>query len=463
MEDPTRTVCGVAAIAVAVVFAWGSASTATAESSVESGRELPETPAEYERFALERDPELREHYQRWRAARSEARAEASSWPQPSVGYRTFIDFWWHDDARALHRGRIGQRFPWPGVLEKAAEPARARAEAARHRFRARALEVVREVRFALVEVARIDEFLAIFRERREIYGDIAEIVDRNVESDRADYGDSLRVSTNRETNGDRIDALRSERRQTVAELREKLDLGAGVELTFDFERGRDPLDVPETSPDAGELIEAARTRHPELEARRAEADARVARAEYARAKRLPWPKLVLGVNSAPIRVPGRDFDRRTALLVDVSVPLPLFTEQYDREREQFERQREAVVARREGTERELAMRVEKSVARIDEKLRRLRRYRDELLPLAEDATEQTLQEIETGEESVTDYLLTFEQQLELETNVSEFRATVARERARLEMLTGGAFEARPDRESPTIEIGDVADEGEADE
>ncbi|MFB6373416.1 MAG: hypothetical protein ABEN55_09950 [Bradymonadaceae bacterium] len=67
------------------------------------GDDLPETPIEYERWALKQNPQLQTLYQRWQAARSEAKAEASNWPQPKVGYRTFIDGWWLEDAGLRHR------------------------------------------------------------------------------------------------------------------------------------------------------------------------------------------------------------------------------------------------------------------------------------------------------------------------------------------------------------------------
>jgi outer membrane protein TolC len=425
--------------------------------------ELPETPAEYERYALKRDLELQSRYERWSSARSEARAAGSRWPQPNVAYRTFLDAMWHDDARMMHRGMVSQRIPWPGVLDRAAEPAQLRAEALEHRFRSRALEVVFEVRKLLIETARIDETREILRGQRDIYRDVGELVDQNMESDLADYGDSLRVSTAREKIRDRLDALASERTQKVTELRNRLDLSADTDLTVRFEGGDDPLDVPQDAPDRENLIEAARNEHPDVAAVRAEADAERARAAYARAKRLPWPKLALGVQSSPIRMPGNEFDRRTALMIDVSVPLPLFLGQYRREGEQFERQRDAALVDSERVRRDVGTRVDRAVTRIEEKLRRLRRYRDELLPLADDATEHMLQKIETGERTVTDYLLSFEQELDLQTNVVEFRAAIAKERARLEKMTGGSFEADPERESPTIEIRDLSDEERDDE
>jgi outer membrane protein TolC len=413
----------------------------------------PETPIEYERRALKRDPQLQSLYRQWRASLSEASTEASKWPQPKVRYRTFIDGWWLENAALRHRGIVAQTFPWPGVLDEAADPAEARAASIVHRFQTRVLEVVFEVRRLLIDVARIDALLTILEEQRAIYGDVVGIVEETMKTDAADYADLLRVNTAREQIADRIDALEADRETRIADLRELLDLAPGVELTIDV--GGDLLNVDESVPKRDELVDAARKTHPSLEARRAMADARRERAEYARARRLPWPTLMLGLDSIPNRMMGSDFDRRLALMVDVSVPIPIFGAQYEHAEQRFEHERRAELSELEGHRRRLAEGIETAVTRIDEKVDRLKRYRQDLLPLASDATEQLLNKIETGERDVTDYLLSFEQELDLETNLVEFRATIATERARLERLTGGAFEAFPDRPSPEIDIRDA--------
>lgn len=444
-------------VLVVVVSVFVIAEATAQEPSNQATRDLPETPVEYERAALKNSPELEAVYERWQAARSEADAAGSQWPQPRVGYRTFIDGWWLEDPRLRHRGTISQKFPWPGVLEESADPAKKRAEAMTHEFRARVLEVVFEVREVLIDIARLEARRDILEEQRAVYGDVVGIVEQTMETGDADYGDLLRVNTAREKIADRLDSLESARRQRVADLRELIAVDAGTELPFDF--GDDGLlGVDGDLPDRQELVEEARTEHPSLAARRSRAEARVERAEYANQKRYPWPTLSLGVDSMPDRMRLSGYDRRTALMLHVSVPIPLFTSQYDNKQDQFQHQQDAVLAEREETALELTGRVEKSIERIDERRRRLSRYRDELLPLAGDATEHMLDKIETGERTVTDYLLSFEQELDLETNLVEFRATIATERARLERLTGGAFDAFPDRQTPDIEIRQLRDE-----
>jgi outer membrane protein TolC len=157
------------------------------------------------------------------------------------------------------------------------------------------------------------------------------------------------------------------------------------------------------------------------------------------------------------------YDRRTAFMLDLTVPVPIILGQYRQERSQFEHQRRSVLSHRDQRQVDLTSSIDAAVVRIDERRRRLRRYRSELLPLARDATEEMRQEIATGERDITDYLLSFQQEFDLETNVVEFRATIAQERARLEMLTGGALSSDDSSEDLDFDIRDARTPGADDE
>jgi outer membrane protein TolC len=449
----------VAAVAVAASILLVPMRSASAQE-VDNG-DLPETPAEYAAYALQQEPELKALYERWQAARNEAKASESNIPQPRLGYQAFVETW-VDNAGITHMGSISQTFPWPGVLEESADPAEKKAEALQHRFEARVLQTVFEVRTILIDIARVDELRAIYREQVAVYDDVRALVEQAMESDEADYGDLLRVNTAREQVVDRLDTLKSRRQQRVADLRDVLLLGPTVELTFDLEGEHDPMDIVETVPDREKLAKSARESHPALKAELARAESRIERAEYARAKRLPWPKVTVGVRSMPDRMAMGE-EQRNALMLGFSIPLPIFGAQYDYSYRQFEDEQDAQLAQRANTRSELVAGIDTAVTRIDEKLRRIERYRQELLPLANDATKQMLQKIETGERTVTDYLLSFEQELDLETNVVEFRAAVATERVRLERLTGGEYAAYPDRETPDIDINDARETDTNDE
>lgn len=431
---------------------------AVMDAAAAQGDELPEAPAEYERYALENNRALHAHYQRWQASLHEADAAAASWPQPSLDYTYKSDAMWADEPSPRHMATLAQQIPWPGVLDKSAEPARWKAEVHRHRFEEEVLGIVFEVREALIDIARLEAIADLVDEQREVYREVAGIIEEIMAVGNADYGDFLRVQLAEEKLADRLDTLESKRQQAVADLRQALDMGPNVELTFDFEdEGHDPLEVPEESPAMAVLVKHVQA-HPHLQTAHAEAQRARARGDYARARRLPWPTVRLGVENMP-SMRREEADRMTALVAGVSVPLPIFGGQYAEEERRFIGESEAVYEDHFAMHRDMTSQVEASHERVDEQLERLERYEDNLLPLAAEASEEILSQIEVGEEEVTDFLLSFREELDLEIGIVEARATLATERARLEQLTGGRFSAYPDRTTPTVAV-DEFKEGE---
>lgn len=399
--------------------------------------ELPTTPREYERYALEHHRGLWAQRDRYRANLREAEGAQSRWPQPMFGYDVEIGTPWSQSG-VTHMGMVSQTIPWPGVLDQMAEPARRQADAEAQRFQGLARQIVYEVRSVLIEIARIEAIEAVVEEQRALYGEAISILEQTMATGRGDYSDVLRLSTASERLADRLDILRSQREQQVAALRALMDLEAGVVLRFDFGGEEDPLAVEEQSVDVAALVAQMSAEHPELALLRAQGALAEARGEVARSRRLPWPTVRLGYGNMPAM--GGE-GREDVVLLGFSLPLPLFTRQYDAEVDAARLQQSAFAEEERVARRRLSSQIEASATRVEESLMRLRRYRLELLPLASDVTERMAYEMETGQRSVTDYLLAVQQQLELETSVVELGASIARDLARLDLLAGQAIEA----------------------
>ncbi|MFU8803994.1 MAG: TolC family protein [Bradymonadaceae bacterium] len=414
--------------------------------------EMPKTPREYERFALEHHPALRAQQHIWRGSLKEAEAVESRWPQPMLGYNAEIGTFWSPQVGVTHMAMVSQTVPWPGVLDKMAEPARRQAVGEQERFDGLARQIVHDVRVSLVDIARIDALDALLGEQRELYEEAVLILEATMATGRADYGDILRLTTAAEMLADRQDMLRSRREQSVASLREFLDVEPNTPLQFEFEGAESPLEVREQRVDVGAALAQMSEHHPELATLRAQGARADAQGAAARSRRMPWPTVSLGYGNMPMM--GGE-GREDMFLVGFSIPLPIFARQYSAEVERFELQRSAFQEQERATSRRLAAQIEASATRIDESMRRLARFRTELLPLAGDVTERMLIEMELGRRTATDYLLAVQQQLELESSLIELKATIARELARLNLLTGGEFEAQTTRGFERISIEEV--------
>jgi outer membrane protein TolC len=420
-------------------------------SSWAVAQELPTTPREYERFALEHHRGLWAQRERWIANEREAEAMESRWPQPMFGYDAEIGTPWSRTG-VTHMAMVSQTIPWPGVLEAQAEPARRQALVEVARFDALALQIVFDVRAILIEIARIDAVSELVEEQRKLYGEAIRIVESTMGVGRGDYGDVLRLSTASERLSDRLAVLNSQRAQQVAALRELLDVEPGVALVFDFAGEQDPLVSAMEPITLDAVLDQMREHHPGLQALRAQRARTQAQRDAVASRRKPWPTVRLGYGNMPA-MGGNG--REDIILLGFSIPLPVHTRQYELDEEVFGLQGQAIAEEERALERRFASQIEATMTRIDEASARTTRYTNELIPLAADAANRMLYEMELGRRSATDYLLAIQQQLDLEVGVIELRATMARERARLNLLTGGAFETNTPGAFETLTIQDV--------
>ncbi|MBA2662881.1 MAG: TolC family protein [Bradymonadaceae bacterium] len=419
----------------------------------EEGASAPTwSPAAYEHLALENHPSLRASHHAWQASVREGEAARSRLAQPVLSYRAEIGTPWTDNPGLGHMVMLSQMIMWPSVLDAMAEPARVAAAVERERFDAQTLAIVFDVRRALIEIARVDHHKELIEEQRQYFQDAIGIVEAGMATGRAGYVDALRLTLSSEMLAERLDMLGREREESLIELRALLGLAAASPLGFDFHGDHDPTAVEEQPLEAAPLVAAMLAHHPELRQMAREAEmARAMGLASARSRR-PSPMIGLGYSNMPAMAAG---ERQDALLIELSVPIPLFGRQYDADVERFESTRAAALEQRTALQRTLTAGIEASVARIDERLRRLQRYRIDLLPIATDVSERLLAEIELGRAMITDFQMAQQQQLDLAMMLVDLRADIAIERARLTMLTGGHFKAHGAHGAPSITIEEI--------
>lgn len=95
-------------------------------------------------YALRRSPELQAAYARWESA-VEGAAVAGRLPEPELGYGGFVRAVETRVGPQRHRVSLKQAFPWPGRLDAATDARSAAAAAEGDAFRARVLDLVRDV------------------------------------------------------------------------------------------------------------------------------------------------------------------------------------------------------------------------------------------------------------------------------------------------------------------------------
>lgn len=391
--------------------------------------------------ALAHDPELRALHAEWGAALDRSEAARRALPQPRLSYTAYAMAVETRQGPQRHVVTLAQAFPWFGVLRNAALPELARAEALAAMFDAVALDRVYAIELATLALARLDALSALLREQQTLYRDVAAHDAAVMPYGTVDHGDLLRADLMVELLADRLARLAAERERTEAQLAQL----AGLERPFGVTLAPLPS-APVPLPERDALIAAARAEHPGFARLDAEARERVARALVARDALRPAPTLSASwavVERYDMPLPNTGRGGRDALFFGVSVPLPVFRASAHAQSSAATLLADASTARTEAVDRQLVAEIDRALARLDDENARLDRFANHLLPTARDATAHYAILLARGTGTHTDYLLVFEQELDLQIACVEAQAAIAAELARLEWLTASAIALAP--------------------
>ena len=395
------------------------------------------TIAQLVQRALSENPELLALHQQWASLLQSADAAGSALPQPRLSYTAYLLAVETRQGPQRHVVSLSQAFPWLRALRDSGDPYLAEADAAAAQFDAAALRVVFEVRAAALRVARADELTALMVRQRSVYQDVLDHQSAVMPFGGAEHGDLLRTALMVEVLTDRIAGHAAERELQLATLSQLIrwDAVRGFRLeTEPLERGSVTL------ASADELMVAVANRNPGFDVLMARGRAAGERAEVASNRALPMPSASIGwgvVGTYDTPLPGTGDGGRDVFMVGLSVPLPVFRGQYSHDETSHLLLQESFDDRADQLHWAYREQVERALIRIDEESQRLERYQRDVLPTANDATEHYAIAIAQGESNHTEYLLAFEQELQLQVAVVDARFGVALETARLDMLTAG--------------------------
>lgn len=380
--------------------------------------------------ALSDDPELRAIRARWRAALRTADAMGEMRPQPVLRYSTSLPAGPSPEPLPRHEVGISQMFPRARVLADAGDPMREEAAMLASRFEARALRLAFDIRTVAVEVARIDAMAGLMRRQRDIYLDVLAHDEAVLAYGAVDQGDLLRTTLMIEVMNDRLADLDAEREEAIASLR------AMARLPFDEPFAFAPPALPAGAgelPDLESIVAEVVRRNPEFGMLAAEGRMQSEQAEVERNGVVPMPEAMLGWST----MPGFGREGRDMLMVGVAVPLPVFRRQYDLAASARTIAAEASADEADALAWDLREEVAHALLRIREEQARIDRFDRDILPTAGDTTEHYAIRLARGDAQHTEYLLAFEQELDLRVAVVDARAAIAVELARLDMLTAG--------------------------
>jgi outer membrane protein TolC len=387
---------------------------------------LPTTLSGYLNQAQQANPDLRAYAARHEAAR-ERIPQAAALPDPTLQITHFVESVQTRTGPQENILMLNQRLPWFGRLSGRERAASAEAEAVHYAWQARQLRLAREVGTGFYDYAYTGRAIALTAQNLALLERLAPQVEERTRSG-GEFNALLRLQVELGRLRDRLAALEETRAQQSARLAAQLALPVTA-----------PLPEPVWEPDpaaTGDPIEptalfaAIDTQNPELLALERKIESAAARAALARLE--SRPDFTLGLTyiqiGSPTVNPTTPDAGRDPWGVTFAVNLPVWNQRTAAAK------RESVALQRAATgeleDRRNGLRGEALAALSAEKdaQRRLQLYRQELLPLARQAVENTLAAYEGNRATLLELIDSERSLLDLELQLWRAHADAARQR-----------------------------------
>ena len=383
---------------------------------------------DYLGYAAEHNAGLKSSFQEWQAAVEEI-PQAQALPDPELNYGYLAR---QSDMQMSQTVSVMQMFPWFGKIDARTEAAMKGAEAAHQKYQAARLALFKEVKEAFHEFAYLGSAVEIGEQNLELLRHFEEVARTKYTAAEAGQPDVIRAQVELAKMEYVLRSLEAMRKPAVSKLARALSLPQDVELAWpevgEFEAGEIEYE---------RLADALRRNNPELAGLEFEAMAAKSRIELARKNFYPdmgvgveWAQFdkssaAMGANS------GRD-----AVTLMFRINLPLRRESYSAGERQARAMAASVGQEKIEMENSLLAKAAQSYYEYNDSVRRIRLYRDSLIPKAEELVGASETAYKAG---TLDFLsLIDSQRLLLDYYLSHRRAlTDNRQKlAELEMLAG---------------------------
>ncbi|MBU0983954.1 MAG: TolC family protein [candidate division Zixibacteria bacterium] len=390
--------------------------------------------ADYRVLALKRSASLKAAYYRWRAA-IERSGYAGAMPDPVLSYAYFIENVETRVGPQRHRLGLRQTIPWFGTLGARKDIALHTAQMEFEQFERGRLKLFYDVTVAFNELYYLGREIASTRESLELLALWETVARRKYAVGETGHPDVIRAQVELGKLEDHLLSLEDHINPTAARLRALLNLPDSVNLPVPS-----VTDQPEQEISSAALIQAVRDHNPDLKSLQAVVDRERAGVRLAHKSNLPGITLGLDyIETGPAIDPSMTQSGKDPWTVGVSVNLPLwFGKNKARVREAEARQKQAEFDLQDKAYH-LESVAERAVFDYRDALRKVRLYRDGLLPKAEQLLNAGFAAYQAAKSDFLSLVDAQQQLLTIRLQLERSRADLVIAAAALEMLTGGTI------------------------
>lgn len=381
--------------------------------------------------ALRHAPEARAKFERWQAATLSI-SMARRLPEPNLTYSFFVRRVETRTGPQRHRFGLSQSFPWPTKLTAGADAASNRARAAQYAFDAELLAIRYRVAHAYWTLWLIEREHQLKSEHDKVLEALVETVRARVQTGTANLAELSQIELNLARHHDHHGQHREALSAARAKLRRALGQSSKTEIEFSAtDRPADGLPRQTNV----ELL-AMLSEHPTVSqyASLTQASLDIARAEGADR----YPRFQIGIDvietgEAEADVLGSGND---PVLISAGMSLPLWWGSYADTVEAAEARAHAYEADQQVTLRALESKLEATLSGVRDAQRRIRLFRNTLIPQARTTYRSVLGGYRTGRSTVAETLLAQRDLLELQIDLAKAEADHETYYAKLEQVVG---------------------------
>ena len=364
---------------------------------------------EYLAHAVSNNPGLEAARQRWQAALERA-PQARALADPRVSYT--------HSARAVetrvgpqrHKLGLSQALPWFGVRRLRGQVAETRAAAARQEYEQAKLELFGRVVAAYSEYYYLGRALSVARQHVGLMTNLEGVARARYAAGAAPHGAAIQAQVELARLHDRVRSLEARQGPAAARLNAALSRPIGAPVPWPRS-----LDLPETAFTGDEAAAWLEEANPQL----ARLQHLVHKAQVAEslAGKDAYPDFTLGVeyvDTGEPLAPGVADAGKDPVMAMVSMNVPLWRGAYRAAAREARLEQAATRDQRRDLASHLQAALRRALYEVRDAERKLKLYRDTLVPLAEQSLQVTRQAFESGRGSFLSLIDAQRQLLELE-------------------------------------------------
>lgn len=381
-------------------------------------------------FAMRSNPGLRADFHLWEAA-IERVPQVQALDDPRLSWIYYIQAVETRVGPQRQSLSLSQTFPWFGKLKARGDIALSQAVATEQKFEARRLRLIRNITRDYASLHFVSRSLRITEDNLILVRNWEDVSRARFRTGKGSHADVIKAQVEMGIVEDRIRSLRDQRVALVAKVNAHLPRPMDTPLTTQAPAAHEWLI------DEHQLLADLRANNPGLRGLAAQIEAR--RHAQRLAGKQAYPNFSLGVSwidTGEALNPGMLDSGKDAFMAKLGITLPIWRGRIGAERREADARFRATSFERVNLLQQLEASVKQQAFTLRDAQRRVRLYRDTLVPKGNQSLRATATAFESGSVDFLSLIDALRVLLEFELNLERARTEQMTARGDLEMLVG---------------------------